>query len=540
MRYTLLTILCSIHIIAFSNKLDSVTCHPVVKQGIELRIEGKMNEAYAKFKEVYTSSDHPECKAYALNNMGILFYHLNDLDSALFFYLKAEELVESNNILKLQSSLYTNIGIIYSRHEKFDSAQVMFKKSIALHTLRNDKHAMAAAYSNLAKSCYKSGDYICSRANWHLVIGTLDTLKDSALMARSFSGLGHILIKEEQYQEALDHYDRAIEFARWKKVAMTTRCRILIGMGRASVSLNDFASAQMYLDSAMALSYQQTDTEITVTVLKELVLLAKAKSDFTTANSLLDTICSIKDRLLAEREKEGIRHARAKFDFYIKEQQLANELVAQKQDRQFFLTLAAFVLWILISSVVILYYRIKLMRNNREKLISEKQLADLQLAQTRDENEKLSGQISMINQELVSVSFLLENKNAVLRSVESLINDANSEELNSKDSYLKTLQSQLIRDKSMERSWENFQLYFERIHNNFFMRLKSDYPKLTSSDLKLAAFILLGLTNKEIGQIFNITSESVRKRRQRFREKLNLSKDQESLEFLNTYLTTTK
>ena len=52
---------------------------------------------------------------------------------------------------------------------------------------------------------------------------------------------------------------------------------------------------------------------------------------------------------------------------------------------------------------------------------------------------------------------------------------------------------------------------------------------MTKNDLRLAALLKMNLSSKEIASVLNITMEGVKKARQRFRKKLELSSE-DSLE----------
>ena len=64
---------------------------------------------------------------------------------------------------------------------------------------------------------------------------------------------------------------------------------------------------------------------------------------------------------------------------------------------------------------------------------------------------------------------------------------------------------------------------FEKIYPNFSQSLKKISPNISANELKLCALIRLNLSSKEIGQILNITQDSVNKARYRLRKKLGLT-----------------
>ena len=70
--------------------------------------------------------------------------------------------------------------------------------------------------------------------------------------------------------------------------------------------------------------------------------------------------------------------------------------------------------------------------------------------------------------------------------------------------------------------WNRFSIYFDEVHNNFLSTLKSKFPHLSPTDLKLCAYLRLNLSSKEIAQLLNISLKGVEVSRYRLRKKMNL------------------
>jgi len=77
-----------------------------------------------------------------------------------------------------------------------------------------------------------------------------------------------------------------------------------------------------------------------------------------------------------------------------------------------------------------------------------------------------------------------------------------------------------------------FEELFDQAHENFFKRLKTTYPELTQSDLKLCAYLKLNLSSKEIAPLLNISFRGVETRRFRLRRRLSLDSDHNLVEFV--------
>ena len=90
----------------------------------------------------------------------------------------------------------------------------------------------------------------------------------------------------------------------------------------------------------------------------------------------------------------------------------------------------------------------------------------------------------------------------------------------------------MLGDEKMKQNWEQFAVHFDKVHSNFLVSLKSAYPNLTASDLKLCAYLRLNLTSKEIAQIMNITIKGVELGRHRLRKKLQIPTEINLVNFL--------
>lgn len=88
---------------------------------------------------------------------------------------------------------------------------------------------------------------------------------------------------------------------------------------------------------------------------------------------------------------------------------------------------------------------------------------------------------------------------------------------------------------SSDKDWKLFESNFNKVHEQFLKHLIANYPELGQGDLKLAAYLRMNLSTKEIAQLLNITHRSVELKRYRLRKKLNLDADTNLGEFMIKY-----
>lgn len=71
-------------------------------------------------------------------------------------------------------------------------------------------------------------------------------------------------------------------------------------------------------------------------------------------------------------------------------------------------------------------------------------------------------------------------------------------------------------------SVEHFEHIFETMHGGYLQRLAHDFPSLTPTELRLAAFLRLPMPSKEVATLFSCSVRSIEKHRERMRKKFDL------------------
>ena len=80
--------------------------------------------------------------------------------------------------------------------------------------------------------------------------------------------------------------------------------------------------------------------------------------------------------------------------------------------------------------------------------------------------------------------------------------------------------------------WNRFKLHFDSVHPDFFVNLKAHCADLTENDLRLCAYIRIGMRAKQIAEMLSVTPDSVNTARYRLRKKMGLDKGQSLDDFI--------
>jgi DNA-binding CsgD family transcriptional regulator len=157
---------------------------------------------------------------------------------------------------------------------------------------------------------------------------------------------------------------------------------------------------------------------------------------------------------------------------------------------------------------------------------SEKQIMQL-------ENDKLEAALEHKNAELASSAMSLVRKMEILsRLKEDLVQYKNSAGTDKGSKEFQKIMRVLDKELDHDGEWEQFANHFDTVHTNYLRKLKDQCPEITASELKLAAYLRLSLSTKEIAQLMNISIRGVETSRYRLRKKLGISNEVNLFDYL--------
>ncbi len=186
--------------------------------------------------------------------------------------------------------------------------------------------------------------------------------------------------------------------------------------------------------------------------------------------------------------------------------------------------------WGMIATGLIWRQR-RLEKQHRQQLLEKER--ELEQQRIRAANEKLQSDIIGKSQELANSTMNLVRKNEILMEIkeELMLAKSNAGGAFPLNNYRK-LQRLIDDNISSEQDWRLFETYFNQVHEAFLNRLKAQFPDLTPGDLKLAAYLKMNLSSKEIAPLLNISVRGVENKRYRLRQKVHLDNDANLTEFM--------
>lgn len=194
-------------------------------------------------------------------------------------------------------------------------------------------------------------------------------------------------------------------------------------------------------------------------------------------------------------------------------------------ERPYYLNNFAIVLYIFILILILVGIHFMYKRNHAKAIAENERnlrMKNLEAEQKiiKLQNERLEQDMANKNRELAVSTMSLIKKNEFLNKIKERLKDQNSDSRQIK-SVIKTIDE----DINEEDNWNFFKKAFNNADKDFLKKMKAAHPDLTSSDLKLCAYLRLNLSSKEIAPLLNISTKSVEIKRYRLRKKMDLDRN---------------
>lgn len=173
-------------------------------------------------------------------------------------------------------------------------------------------------------------------------------------------------------------------------------------------------------------------------------------------------------------------------------------------------------------------YRLRMRKLRRQFETRQKMLIEKE--QICHQNEMLSLELKERDKKLSILALNDITVNNMLRDIldelEAATTSANRNELKKVHRCIEGY----MRDNG---TWNNFEQYFNGIFDGFFDRLLARYPKLTNNDMKICAYVKLGMNTKEMASLMNIEISSAESARYRLRKNMGLTQNDSLTEIIS-------
>ncbi|WP_040251325.1 tetratricopeptide repeat protein [Psychroserpens mesophilus] len=400
------------------------------------------------------------------------------------------------------------IGNVYQGEGSHEKAISSFKEALDMYEILDSKIFIAQAKSYIGDSYLGLENYKEAEDYLNEGLELSKELNFNANIGRSFLNIGRLKLAQKKYDEAISHFE--IGLASYKSIKIPyNETRAQYHLGEAYYKKGNYQKAIEHLDASILISDRINDParKMDALLLKSLAYEALGNSknaliSFRANKKISDSLFNIENA--KKTEELQIQYETERKEQQIKLQDNQIDLLESKEK------ISNLKIFLLASGLLLTLFALYAIfqRSKRHKV----------------EKENAQAALEYKTKELTTHALHLAKKNEVLNDLKQkakvLKADANAD-----PGYQMLIQT-INFDLQDDNNWENFSRYFEEVHKDFNTNAQLKFPKITANDLRLMALMKMNLSSKEIANILNISSDGIKKARQRLRKKMGLdSKD---------------
>jgi tetratricopeptide (TPR) repeat protein len=486
------------------------------------------------------------------------YYFKKNIDSALVYAKNAYKLSKNTNNYNfpdaaraladaynfgghLEKSLeYEMEGYSYARKIKDTKSYAVLLTGIGSDYLMLNDYPMSLKYLNEAiKECKDYRDYILTLVNLAQVYASTDRYteahqnynkalslaekeKNKRDEAVIYNRIGNLYLMEKSYDKSLFYYEKSI-----RMLDSTDLYYIVTGLRgivENCIVTRKYEKGLKVAQIADSLGRQGRfiyELKIINSFISELY---DSLRNYPKSLYYYKIYADLNDTIFNQENTEKMSFLQTDFETRQKAMQVT---ILQDEAK---LNKRLTIIYLLACALIILslFYFIKNIRQKNKMLTIEKEKDALA-------KQKLALELHEKHREILTHSLQINQQKEVFSSINSkLVNILKLEDPLKIKQSVNLLNAEVKASVDLSDDWAQIKLHFEKVHPQFFITLKNEYPGLSNNELKLCAYVKLKFSNKEISRLLNVNSASIHVARFRLKKKMNLPEEISFDEFILT------
>ncbi len=424
-----------------------------------------------------------------LSRIAGCYYDLKDYNRTMEYFNKALSCLDNLPVQTHESkekriTMLVNIGSTYLSKEAFDKALIYFNKARDENDLYGSKTILAAILNNLGIVYAATERYSLAEKYYNQSLQIRTSFKDTVGIAQVYNNLGDYFIKIKNYRQAAYYLEEAYN--------LSIKSHML--------------SSQLIATGLLSDVY-----EIEGDVNKALHFFKKYKA--------------LHDSIVSSEQIKNVTKLELEHHYAALEKDLQNQkiLAVEAQQKKTFAILV--IALVLLFSFLMVWQRYRHQKVRIKQTVLENEGLELKSEKLSLENKNLEMELEFRNKELATHVMYLVNKNEFIGTVSQQLAELGKQsDAATKKSLLDIIRT--MRSNIDKTIWNEFEVRFQNVHQDFYKKLSDLYPDLTPNEIKLCAFLRLNMSSKDISAITFQSPKSIMVARTRLRKKMSLDRDE--------------
>jgi tetratricopeptide (TPR) repeat protein len=552
--FLLVGLMSSLHIHA--NSIDSLlseTMNPASNMNPELFITLAANEEISLEQRMHfvdralhlaDSFDHYRYYSHALLYKALIYRHYSNYSKSLSYYQDLVDHCKQYHLDSLLGESYYLIGVLYRELDNEDLAVQYFHEALSVLVKQNHRHAIGNTYHSLGSSMLVMG-YEAEGLNY--IKKSLKMLTDRPIMLIApLNSIGLYYSDQQNYDSAITYFELALQYS-IELNHFEGSSIFNMNLGDVYFACGDKPKARKFFESSLDFALQSENPHTIASAHKNLAIYNFEMKEYASAYLHLEKSSMIRDSIIDVMKVEQMRVLEDNFTH-----NSINDELAEKEDYIEFLKeedRTKMQLLVLVGTITLLLFIIGVLIRGRylRRIRNEEQKSQMQLSMQRMEADLYNIERELYQNQRKSLEDELKYKGQILSSLGTDIAVKN-DLINSFRVDLKEMKKLNENEKGLRfNAWilkfdqhfkineqlEEYQQNLEQNTKELSDQLKRKYPSLTNKEVKLCGMLRLGLSSKEIANLWSISVHSVDVYRYRIRKKMMLESNEKLVDALS-------
>jgi len=468
-----------------------------------------------KVKDIYEDPnfENKESKIHILKDIAYLYLEMDNYIMSMKYLNKSIVSAKTNDNSTILADCYLILGSINSRQKNYTKAIEYLHLSKEIYTAKNDMLSLAGCNSKIGINHYNNKSYVTA-------IEFLEIAKEQSANISYNYGLMENLIYLGRSHTKLNNIKIAHSFLeKAKKIAEKHNIgtlKIIIAESDLAINTGDYSNAVNLLENYLNTKSQTINPKAKIDLYYNLSEAYRSNQNFEKSLKAKDKLLQIQDSINNTQKIVQLNVLQAEFDYKkIKndlrnkeaELQISEEKARSSRLTYMLLAIAAASLFI-ISTLI--YFRRKETWKTKQELDATKQ-------------QQLDNEINFKNKQITDFALHISEKNDLLTSIKEKIKLISLTEKTENKNLSDLI---LFLNNNLEQNKEKVAIYSiaDNTKDAFYHKLSELYPQLSVKEKRVAAFVRLNLTSKQIAIQQNISISSIDNYRYHLRKKMNVPK----------------
>ena len=461
-----------------------------------------------------------------INLNATVYSNLDDQKRSIEEGLKALELAILMKDKQREASALKALGSSYHYSSNHERALEYKKKALQAYKELNDMPMVGVLLNNIGNGISVMGDEKGAVPYFEESLKISEEYENFNMIAITSFCLGRSYVRLGEAEKGIPYFKRSLEISRNITKAPKTEMWALNGLGNAYNHLNSPEKAIPLLDKTIKISdsiHRKADKAVAFdyrSTSYELMGNLKASlNDARMFKIVSDSIADIERLEEIERLTVAYETEKKEAEIALQQEEIKTLNEKAKVDSLTKWTFAGGMISALaLLALSVFSYRQRIRKNKIER---EKQ------------EELYRKEIEYKQKELTTQTLHLVQKNTFIQEIMENLKTIKDDPEKFKVEF-RRMAMLLKKENASDKDWEVFKTYFSQVHNDFDEKLRTLFADISEKEIRLAAFLRMNLTTKEIAATMNVLPESVLKSKYRLKKKLHLDKETDLANFLKT------